>query len=191
MLFQIGQINAGEKYPIENYLDVNTINFLKDIKEVHPDKNHEVHARGKAGIQLNARDHARIPMIWDASPQAGFTDGKPWMVIPEKIREVNVQAQTGEPDSVLTFYKKLLTFRKTHADVFVYGSSELLDQENEDTVSFWKRDGKKEALVILNFSNKRIPYEVPSGLELEMSNYKESEAATLEAYEGRIYLKKQ
>jgi len=69
------------------------------------------------GLQRKARDHARNPMQWDDSPNAGFSlrgDAKPWMRVHDDHREWNVAKQIGDPDSVLSFWKRMLGFRKGH-----------------------------------------------------------------------------
>ena len=56
-------------------------------------------------------------MQWDDSQNAGFSlkgDSKPWMRVHDDYREWNVAKQTDDPKSVLTFWKKMLAFRKKH-----------------------------------------------------------------------------
>ncbi|MDQ2983216.1 MAG: alpha-amylase family glycosyl hydrolase [Actinomycetota bacterium] len=57
------------------------------------------------------RDGARHPMQWDASPNGGFTTGKPWLpaVDPE---ERNIAAQKADPDSLLEHYRELIRSRR-------------------------------------------------------------------------------
>ena len=41
-------------------------------------------------IHAKSRDNARTPMQWDASEQAGFTRGKPWIKVTPNYKEINV-----------------------------------------------------------------------------------------------------
>lgn len=50
------------------------------------------------GIQLTARDHARTPMQWDSSPQAGFsTAASTWMRVMDSFVDINVASQVSSP----------------------------------------------------------------------------------------------
>ncbi len=59
------------------------------------------------------RDGCRTPMVWEAeAPNAGFSDGKPWLPVkpPQARRAVDVQE--ADPDSVLHHYRTVIAFRK-------------------------------------------------------------------------------
>lgn len=155
--------------------------------------------RGREGIQLTARDHARTPMQWDASANAGFStksDAKTWMRVMDSYREgLNVADQDNDPDSTLNFYRRMLALRKEHKDLFVLGKFELFDKTNEKTMIYTKtaRDGSRAALVVLNFSAEPQPFEVPEPLkgksaELLFSTTGNDETSKLAAYEARVFL---
>ncbi len=57
------------------------------------------------------RDPERTPMQWDDSPTAGFTAGTPWLRLADDYRSVNVAAQRDDPDSLFSFYRRLLQLR--------------------------------------------------------------------------------
>jgi alpha-glucosidase len=63
------------------------------------------------------RDRLRHPMQWDASPNGGFTTGEPWLPLVDPA-ERNVEAQRGEPGSLLELYRELLTLRRPLGDGF-------------------------------------------------------------------------
>jgi alpha-glucosidase len=69
------------------------------------------------------RDALRHPMQWDASATGGFTSGEPWLPLVDP-QERNVEAQRGDPGSLLDLYRRLLALRKTLGDGF-----RLLDAE--------------------------------------------------------------
>jgi alpha-glucosidase len=59
------------------------------------------------------RDGCRTPMVWDAqAPNAGFSEGKPWLPVKAPQAAVAVSTQAGRPDSVLEFYRTMLHLRR-------------------------------------------------------------------------------
>jgi alpha-glucosidase len=60
------------------------------------------------------RDPQRTPMLWDASENAGFTTGTPWLPINPDFRETNVATEAADPRSPLSLYRKLLALRRQH-----------------------------------------------------------------------------
>ncbi|MHB8961909.1 MAG: alpha-glucosidase [Saccharofermentanales bacterium] len=72
-------------------------------------------------IRLTSRDNARTPMQWDGSAGAGFTAGTPWLGINANHTEINVAAQSDDPDSVLSFYRTMVSLRREHP-VLIDGS---------------------------------------------------------------------
>ena len=114
---------------IEDYDDVGMINYykLKPQKAVPMKKLWKLF--GKQG-----RDNARTPMQWDATNMGGFTTAnQTWLGVNPNLPEINVEAQLNDPDSILSFYKKLIRLRKENP-VFVYGTYELLASESSETV---------------------------------------------------------
>ena len=60
------------------------------------------------------RDGARVPLPWNSSPSFGFTTGKPWLPIPEKWRNRDVESQKIGSESTLSMYKESLKIRSSH-----------------------------------------------------------------------------
>jgi len=56
------------------------------------------------------RDGCRTPMQWDATPTGGFTSGRPWLPLVDPAAR-NVEAQRGDPDSLLSLYRRLIAAR--------------------------------------------------------------------------------
>src|SRR5205823_3452854 len=63
-------------------------------------------------VDVHARDPERTPMQWDASRNAGFTAGAPWLPIARDYATVNVEAQRRDPRSLLSFYRRMLHARR-------------------------------------------------------------------------------
>ena len=79
---------------------------------VPPELRQDKMTRDGALAQGN-RDRARTPMHWDASQSGGFTaDGvKPWLPVGDAAAR-NVADQRRDPDSVLSFCRRLLALRR-------------------------------------------------------------------------------
>ncbi|BGP40929.1 hypothetical protein JCM10449v2_004894 [Rhodotorula kratochvilovae] len=201
---EIGMINAPKDWDIDaEYLDVNTINTWRELKaDAAAANDPSLLERGRAGIQLTARDHARTPMQWDSSAHAGFSTGlkegkKPWYRVMESYAEgLNVAAQDGDAKSTLNFYRSMVRLRQAHRDVLVTGRFELHDKDGEETIVYTKTalDGSRTALVALNFTAEKQPFVVPGALDgkegslLLSTLAKDGGNRELEAYEARIYL---
>jgi oligo-1,6-glucosidase len=102
-------------------------------------------------LRARGRDNGRTPMQWDASPQAGFTTGTPWLPVNPNHVEINAAAAIADPDSVFHYYRKLIELRHTEPAV-VDGDFTMLLPHDERLYAFTRRLGDTELLVIGNFS---------------------------------------
>lgn len=72
-----------------------------------------------AGIAARGRDNARTPMQWDGSAYAGFTAPdaavEPWISVNRNHTQINAAGEFDDPDSVYTFYKRLIAIRHENA----------------------------------------------------------------------------
>ncbi|KAL3472744.1 glycoside hydrolase superfamily [Aspergillus californicus] len=189
---EIGMINAPRDWSIDEYKDIEGLGYYREAQNqvasgVDPNRQERI----MDGLRILARDHARLPMQWDDTPQAGFSDGIPWMRTHDMHQEINVKKQEADPDSVLSFWKKALHLRKEYRELFIHGAFELLEYENQETFCFVKSRGESRALVVLNFTEAEQCFQakLATGMSLLVSNYPESCLASerLLPYEGRIY----
>ena len=59
------------------------------------------------------RDGCRTPVPWTAqAPGFGFTDGEPWLPFDKDAAKRNVESESADEDSTLTFYRRLLRARR-------------------------------------------------------------------------------
>lgn len=58
------------------------------------------------------RDVARTPMQWTNEPGAGFSAVEPWLPLTGDYHARNVEAQRGDPGSMLTLYRDLMRLRR-------------------------------------------------------------------------------
>ncbi|KAK1965792.1 alpha amylase [Colletotrichum sublineola] len=194
---EIGMTNISRSWGIEDYKDIEALNYYSDIKREHGEG--EVLNRVMDSINLVGRDNARIPMQWDASPFAGFTDSKDgaWMRVHDEYADINVAKQEAEPGSVLNFWREMLRLRKEEGELLTHGAFELFDEENDQTFVYKKTRGGKSAVVALNFTSEEQEVRIPGeGLRIRVGNYgdvkervaAEGQKSVLRPWEGRLYL---
>lgn len=61
-----------------------------------------------------SRDGARTPMPWEVCSCGGFGSESPWLPLGEENRSRAVEAQTGDPGSLLNHTRAMLALRKAH-----------------------------------------------------------------------------
>lgn len=138
-------------------------------------------------IAQRSRDDSRTPMQWDASENAGFTTGTPWIGIADNYKAINAAAQMDAPDSIRSFYKTLVALRKK-MPVISAGKIEFLYPDNADLLAYRRYDGETELLVLCNLREREIAKPLPVGwtdAEKLLGNYPD----TLRPYEC-VVLKK-
>jgi alpha-glucosidase len=193
---EIGMINAPRDWPIEDYKDIESINYYNSVaKRTNNDPKALKHVM--ESIQILGRDHARLPMQWDATPYAGFTGKKDgaWMRTNDSYKEINVASQVHDPKSVLGFWKSMLKLRKQYKDLFIHGDFQGYDMGNEKTFIFGKSWGGDRAIVALNFTDEEQVFtrpEVGGKFELLVGNVEGVDGTEdkLQGFEGRVYLVK-
>ncbi len=172
-IFQ-GEELGMTNYPftsLEEFRDIESINAYHELTEkgiVSPEDMFDY-------ISYKGRDNARTPMQWDDSEEGGFTTGTPWISVNPNYKEINAKEQLERDDSVFRYYQKLISLRKQY-DIIVYGDYKLLLPDSEEIFSYVRTYGEQKLLVICNFTENRIPYEITEGPEnkdgeILISNY--------------------
>ena len=213
---EIGSINLPlEGYPVENYLDLDSYLYWDMVKERYGAANKAELDKAFAAMQYLARDHARVPMAWDGkgkyggfsleAEKAGKEVKEPWMKPHPLAGEINVAAQLDDPNSVLAFYRKMLAFRREHADLLVYGDFRDLRPSDRHLFLYAKEDAHSgdKMVVALNFSAEDKKLDAPTPEELGVSAEQASKlvpilstyggktkAGVLAPFEGQAFLLK-
>ena len=105
-------------------------------------------------LKLSSRDNTRTPYQWNAGKGAGFSTGQSWLGINANHTQLNYEFQQNDPDSVLSFYKKMINLRKS-SEVLKYGDFKPLVATNK--LLIYSRESSGDAYIIAcNFSDKRI-----------------------------------
>ena len=170
---------------IEQYRDVESLNYYRILREQG-----KTEAETLDIIAQRSRDDSRTPMQWDASENAGFTTGTPWIGIADNYKAINAAAQMDAPDSIRSFYKTLVALRKK-MPVISAGKIEFLYPDNADLLAYRRYDGETELLVLCNLREREIAKPLPVGwtdAEKLLGNYPDT-ADTLRPYEC-VVLKK-
>ena len=111
---------------------------------------------GKTGWpKEKGRDGERTPMQWDASaPQAGFsTSATTWLPVASNYKTVNVQAELADPNSLLNWYRRLITLRR-EIPALRDGGMVMVDTTNASVLSYVRTvpAGGKAVVVALNMT---------------------------------------
>ena len=111
---------------------------------------------------IKGRDGCRSPMQWDATPNAGFSTGKPWLKLHPNYKERNVAAQEEDADSMLNFTRRLISLRKEYR-ALRDGGILFLEPPQKDLLAYLRLSTEGTILVALNFSNKSRKLDLPPG----------------------------
>ncbi|MBN1891379.1 MAG: alpha-glucosidase [Clostridiales bacterium] len=127
--------------------DVESHNVYRLAKRLHIPKCYRWRMIRRVG-----RDNARTPMQWTSGKNAGFSTGTPWLGINGNHKQINVEAQEKDPNSVLAFYRKMIRFRNKNA---LLKSGRFKSIEISERLFVFERfDDREKITVIINFSRK-------------------------------------
>jgi alpha-glucosidase len=98
------------------------------------------------------RDPERTPMHWDASPNAGFTAGTPWLPVAADHARVNVESEREDPGSMLTLHRRLIALRRAEPALAV-GSWTAVEAEG-DLLGYVREHAGRRLLVALNLGHR-------------------------------------
>lgn len=102
-----------------------------------------------------SRDNARTPFQWDATANAGFTTGTPWLKVNPNYTGINAAEQVNRPDSMYHWYKELIALRKNpeYKDVVVYGEVVPYKEEQTNLMAYYRKGTDRTLLVIANYQH--------------------------------------
>lgn len=188
--------------------EIGMTNFpFKDISEfddVHAKNIYNVElANGRnaddiiADLQSNSRDNSRTPMQWDASENAGFTNGTPWLKVNPNYKAINVEKELNDENSILNFYKKMIKFKKSH-EIATYGDFKLIYPEDENVFAYARTLNDELLYVIGNLTSNPVKVS-DSQIEFDSSDivlnnydiesHRRQKTLDLKPFEVRVYHK--
>lgn len=168
---ELGMTNA----PFEDVSDFRDLDSINAYRELVEEQKVFSHQEMMKYLRRKSRDNARTPFQWDDTQQAGFTTGKPWIMVNPNFTEINAAGQLEDPDSVFHYYQKLIRLRKEH-EIVVYGTYDLLLPESKEIYMYTRTWNDEKLLVVCNFSGDTVNVELPeefAGAEILISNYKD------------------
>ncbi len=184
---EIGMTNVA--YPtIDYYDDVETRNAYFKLKAAGKSEDQLMH-----GVHQQSRDNARTPVQWSEESFGGFSTGEPWLKVNPNYKTINVAAQESGPNSILNFYRAAIAIRKA-SPTLTYGDYTIIQEAHEQVYAYWRWDEEGQFLVVLNFSDKAVPFEPDDrfpleGAEVLIGNYPGSEylrERKLQPWEGLL-----
>ena len=183
---ELGMTNTVFNF-VDDFRDLESINAYRELVESGLYTDEDMFPK----IAHKSRDNARTPMQWDASENAGFTTGKPWIAVNPNYKKINVADQLKREDSVFHYYQKLIRLRKEN-EIIVYGNYELLLPEDENIFAYIRTLDNQKLLVVCNFSKSEQKFDF-SGYEnakVLISNYNRDarEDGILKQYEATVLL---
>ncbi|MDJ1646666.1 alpha-amylase family glycosyl hydrolase [Mycoplasma phocimorsus] len=153
---EIGMLNGGFKSKDE-FRDVDVFNSFRIFCD---EKLYYTEEEMLEAHNWNSRDNARIPMQWNSSENHGFTSAKtPWIKYGISANVFNVENEQKDPNSILNFYKQIISLRKNELNNFlVEGDSEMKLLEN-GLIQITRTYQDKDIVAIINLSSFELEYE--------------------------------
>ena len=176
-------IYQGEELALTN-TPVASIEELDDIESIN--MYHDRVSRGfsiesiMTSLNAKGRDNARRPIPWTAEQNGGFTTGTPWLALNPNYKEMNVEAELQNPDSVFYTYQKLIQLRKDNP-IVVWGDYELLNTSS-NVFSYYRTLGEERWLTVVNLSDFEEEISVDARFNKVVVTNTEDEITDLRAY---------
>ena len=177
---ELGMTNAHFT-AIPQYRDVESLNYYRILQQQG-----ETEALALETLARRSRDNGRTPMQWDAGPNAGFTTGTPWIGVADTGKTIHAAAEVGDPDSVYSFYQRLIALRKERR-VIRSGRIAFLFPDDPDLLAYRRWDAQDVLLVLCNLTGHAVPVALPGGWQdagVLLGNYPDAAPGkTLRPYE--------
>jgi alpha-amylase len=111
----------------------------------------------EVGMQgVSPDENRRTPMQWDSTRiYGGFTTGSPWEPLALGYRTFNVANMTGDPDSLLSHYRRLIGLRES-IPVLQTGPMQLVAGTDRRVYSFLRYGEGEAVLVVVNLSGEAV-----------------------------------
>ncbi len=87
------------------------------------------------------------------SSNAGFSTVNLWLPVPDRYRKCNVEVESKDSNSVLSYYKQLLSLRKTNS-ALKDGEYVAINEGGDDILSYLRRSGDRTVIVACNMTGK-------------------------------------
>ncbi|KKA56556.1 alpha,alpha-phosphotrehalase [Enterobacter roggenkampii] len=170
---------------ITDYRDVESLNMFAELRASGREPDELL-----AILASKSRDNGRTPMQWDASHNAGFTEGEPWIGVCDNYETVNARAALDDADSVFYTYQSLIRLRKT-LPVLTWGDYEDLLPEHPSLWCYRRQWQGQTLMVVANLSNTPQEWQTEAlsdKSQVLMSNYPAPQTTSLRPFEAVWWL---
>lgn len=169
---ELGMTNAHFT-SIDQYRDVESQNYYRILRENGHSEEDALHI-----LDVRSRDNSRTPMQWSDENNAGFTEGTPWIEVEKNYDRINAADQEKDATSILSFYKKLIAFRKQQP-VISEGEVRFLRNLPDAVLGYERSLHDQKLIVLCNFKEEevQIPYDASwEQYKVVLGNYEDGEA---------------
>ena len=184
---EIGMVDPGYD-SMADYVDVESINAYQTLLKEGKSEQEAFQI-----IQAKSRDNSRIPMQWDASENAGFSTGTPWLKAGKSYPHINVENEIKGP--IFAFYQNLIRLRK-EMPIISEGNYKPAFEDSKQVYAFERQYENEKLLVLNNFYATEVEIDLPVAYQngqILISNYEDvevSEKILLKPYHSlALYLK--
>lgn len=167
-----GQEIGMTNYPfesVETFNDVAVVNEYNIVKSQNGDVSALLEKH-----KMENRDNSRTPMQWNNQTNSGFSEHSPWFPVNPNYKTINVADQQQDPNSILNFYKSLITLKKSD-DIYTYGTFDLVDKNNEQVFAYTRTLNNKKVLIVANLTNQTATFKYDNSINQDnilLHNYK-------------------
>ncbi|HEX0461856.1 TPA: alpha,alpha-phosphotrehalase [Streptococcus pneumoniae] len=168
---EIGMIDPDYD-SMADYVDVESLNAYQMLLEEGKSQQEAFQI-----IQAKSRDNSRIPMQWDASENAGFSTGIPWLKAGKSYKDINVENEI--KGLIFTFYQDLIRLRK-EMPIISEGSYKPAFEDSKQVYAFERQFEDQKLLVLNNFYAKEVEIDLPAVYQngqILISNYEDAEVS--------------
>lgn len=186
---ELGMTNAYYT-SIKQYNDVESINYYEILLNSGKSKEEALKIIGE-----RSRDNGRTPMQWSDEKYAGFSNTKPWLDIVKNYKEINVEKELSDKNSILNHFKKLISLRKNY-ELIAKGKIEFILESLEKVFAYKRTNQDEEIVVLNNLSCQKIDLKEEYSLKeytILLDNYEkmyDNKIKCLRAYESIVLYKK-
>ncbi|MGL5594179.1 MAG: glycoside hydrolase family 13 protein [Cetobacterium sp.] len=171
-------IYQGQEIGMTNTV-FNSLSEFQDVKSVNEGKEKlEAGMCEKVVLEIlsnTSRDNARTPMQWDDSLNAGFTTGNPWLKVNSNYKNINVQNQIKDENSIYNHYKKLISLKKS-SKTLIHGEFKLVLEDDKHIFAYLRELDNERYLILSNLSENEKKLNLSEfnikNEDIVLSNYK-------------------
>lgn len=177
---ELGAVNRDFR-DISELRDVEGLNLYDELSAKMPK------ADAAKTVLHGTRDHARVPMRWDSTENGGFTTGTPWLEPEYAPDGFDAQSQRENPESVWSFYKRLIALRR-ESEAFVYGGVRFTNENDDGVFTYYRELAGERFYIECNITSeaRKRPEDALPG-RLLLSNYGGAPGPLMRPYEANVY----